>query len=153
MATCNLSARVSVTGDCLNTGSGAFTINIVGSTPPFYYQLISPTTGALTPLPIGVSSFTQTNLTPNTYTFLIQDSCAGSPTTTYVNAVISDGVCSSIYAHSNTTCNLPNGVITAQTDNNLSNTDYFLFENTSGYITSGNFYILKFKCWYILCDS
>ncbi len=138
MATCNLSARVSVTGDCLNTGSGAFTINIVGSTPPFYYQLISPTTGALTPLPIGVSSFTQTNLTPNTYTFLIQDSCAGSPTTTYVNAVISDGVCSSIYAHSNTTCNLPNGVITAQTDNNLSNTDYFLFENTSGYITSGN---------------
>lgn len=74
MATCSLSARVSVTGDCSNTGSGAFTINIVGNTPPYYYQMTNPTVGAITPLGVGVTSFTQTNLTPDTYSYVISDS-------------------------------------------------------------------------------
>lgn len=138
MATCSLSARVSVTGDCSNTGSGAFTINIVGNTPPYYYQMTNPTVGAITPLGVGVTSFTQTNLTPDTYSYVISDSCAGTPSQVLATAIISDGVCASIYGHTDTICNLPNGTITAQTDNNLANTDYFLYENTVGYITSGN---------------
>lgn len=138
MATCTLSARVSVTGDCLNTGSGAFTIDIVGNTPPFYYQMTNPTVGAITPLGVGVTSFTQTNLTPDTYTYVISDSCAGTPTQVLATAVISDGVCASIYGHTDTTCNFSNGTITAQTDNDLANTNYFLYENTVGYISSGN---------------
>ena len=135
MAACNLLAKVSVTGDCSNSGLGELNVNIIGSNPPFYYQMVSPTVDPA-PIPVGVTSFTETNLTPNTYTYLIFDSCPGTPTSIYINAVISDGVCASIIGHSDTTCNQPNGVITATTNNELIDTQYFLYENSLGYITS-----------------
>ena len=139
MAACNLSAIVSVTGDCTNSGVGAFLVNILGSNPPYFYQSISPTVDPLPyALPVGVTSFGQTNLSPGTYTYLIFDSCAGTPTQVYANVIISDGVCASLVGHSNTTCNLPNGSISASTNNELTSTDYFLYENTGGYITSAN---------------
>ena len=139
MASCNLSAIVSVTGDCTNSGVGAFLVNILGSNPPYFYQSISPTFDPIaTPLPAGVTSFGQTNLSPATYTYLIFDSCAGTPTQFYANVIISDGVCASLVGHSNTTCNSSNGSISASTNNELTSTDYFLYENIRGYITSAN---------------
>ena len=124
MAACNLSAIVSVTGDCTNSGVGAFLVNILGSNPPYFYQSINPTADPIaTPLPIGVTSFGQTNLSPGTYTYLIFDSCAGTPTQVYANVIISDGVCASLVGHSNTTCNLPNGSISASTNNELTSTN------------------------------
>jgi hypothetical protein len=138
MAVCALRYNLSVTGDCTNIGDGAFTLNIQGSSPPFYYQFLAPFDD---PIPIalgaGVTSFTRTNLTTNTYTFLLFDSCS-PPTQQIVTAIISDGVCVSLSGHRNTTCNLPNGAITARTDNNLQLTQYFLYENTIGYVTSGS---------------
>jgi hypothetical protein len=138
MAVCSLRYSVSVTGDCLNTGVGAFTVSITGTTPPFYYQFISPFDD---PIPValgnGVTSLTRTNLTPNTYTLVLFDSCS-PPTQVIINAVVSDGVCVSLLTHENTTCGLPNGSITATTDNNLISTQYFLYENTRGLVNSGS---------------
>ena len=137
MAVCALRYNLSVTGDCTNTGLGAFTVGLQGTAPPFYYQFLAPFDD---PIPIalgpGVTSFTRTNLTPNTYTFLIFDSCS-PPTQQIVTAIISDGVCVSLLNHTNTTCSLLNGAVTARTDNNLQLTQYYLYENTSGYVTSG----------------
>ena len=161
MAACNLSAIVSVTGDCTNSGVGAFLVNILGSNPPYFYQSINPTADPIaTPLPAGVTSFGQTNLSPGTYTYLIFDSCAGTPTQVYANVIISDGVCASLVGHSNTTCNLPNGSISASTNNELTSTNYFLYENTSGYITSASsvndifvFYNLSAGTYYVTVND
>lgn len=137
MATCSLRYNLSVTGDCTNSGLGAFTVNILGSNPPYYYQFLAPYDD---PIPIalgaGVTAFTRTDLTPDTYTFVIFNSCT-PPSQQIINAVISDGVCVSLLGHANTTCNLANGSITARTDNNLELTQYFLYENNRGYVTSG----------------
>jgi len=137
MAVCSLRYNLSLTGDCTNQGLGAFTVGIQGSRPPYYYQFLAPYDD---PIPIalgpGVTALTQTNLTPNTYTFVIFDSC-DPPTRLIVNAIISDGVCVSLLGHTNTTCALANGAITARTDNNLQLTQYFLYENSRGYIASG----------------
>lgn len=137
MAVCTFTYSLSLTGDCSNIGIGGFTINVVGSNPPFYYKQVSPTPGPLTSFGVGNTSISFTNLTSNVYTVEIFDSCGGSPNSYVINAIISDGVCSSIFAHQNTTCGADNGIITAATDNNLTNTIYYLYENSSGYITSG----------------
>jgi hypothetical protein len=96
MAVCGLRYNLSVTGDCANRGVGAFTVGMQGTAPPFYYQFLAPFDD---PIPIalgpGVTAFTRTNLTPDTYTFLIFDSCS-PPTQQIVTAIISDGVCVSL---------------------------------------------------------
>jgi len=113
-------------------------INISGTTPPYYYQFIAPFDDPIpVPLGAGITAFTRTNLTPNTYTFVLFDSCA-TPIQSVVNVIISDGVCVSLPSHINTTCGLANGSLTARTDNNLQSTDFFLYENTRGLISSGS---------------
>jgi len=136
MAICSLTYRLSVTGDCTNQGLGAFNLQVQGRAP-FFYQFFSPFDDPL-PIPFGdgVSELTISNLTPNTYSLQITDSCV-PPTRQIVNVIISDGVCVSLLDHANTTCDAPNGSITARTDNNLQLTQYFLYENTRGYVTSG----------------
>jgi len=136
MAICSLTYRLSVTGDCTNQGLGAFNLQVQGRAP-FFYQFFSPFDDPL-PIPFGdgVSELTISNLTPNTYSLQITDSCV-PPTRQIVNVIISDGVCVSLLDHANTTCHAPNGSITARTDNNLQLTQYFLYENTRGYVTSG----------------
>lgn len=44
---CLLSYTISITGDCLNDLSGAFSLDILGSAPDYTIQWISPYTGAL----------------------------------------------------------------------------------------------------------
>ena len=68
MAVCTFTYSLSLTGDCSNTGIGGFTINVVGSNPPFYYKQVSPTPGPLTSFGVGNTSISFTNLTPNVYT-------------------------------------------------------------------------------------
>lgn len=136
MAICSLRYSLSVTGDCTNQGLGAFTLQVQGRAP-FFYQFFSPFDDPI-PIPFGdgVSGLTVTNLSANTYSLQITDSCV-PPTRQIVNVIISDGVCVSLSEHANTTCNEPNGSLTATTDNNLQLTQYLLYENTRGYVTSG----------------
>lgn len=139
MASCTLTYSLSVTGDCLNRGSGAFSIDIIGNQPPYAYQFLSPVADPLpTYLAPGVTNITRTGLSSGTYSLQIFDSCGGTPTRVLVNAIISDGVCVGLSNHSNTFCGLNNGTISARTDNNLAFTNFYLYENTQGYISSGS---------------
>ena len=70
---CFLSYTSSITGDCSNTNLGAFTIEIDGTAPDYTIQWLSPTTGS-TSLGVGVTSYTQTNLSAGTYSFNVVDS-------------------------------------------------------------------------------
>ena len=161
MASCSLTYNLSVSGDCLNTGDGAFSINIIGNQPPYAYQFLSPVADPLpTYLPVGVTNITRTGLSSGTYSLQIFDSCSGTPTRIIVNVIISDGVCIGLIDHSNTFCGLNNGTISARTDNNLSYSNFYLYENTQGYVTSGTstlddfvFSNLSAGTYYVLVDD
>jgi len=71
---CILSYTISITGDCLNDLSGAFSLDILGSAPDYTIQWISPITTTI-PLGSGVVTYSETGLSGGTYTFNIIDSC------------------------------------------------------------------------------
>jgi hypothetical protein len=128
----------SVTGDCSNLGTGAVYFEIAGGFTTSGYTVSEFTSTGLFPLSAGTTAYTTNNLTGGTYTIAITDACATpSPQTSYFSIFISTGSCVSIES-SNTTCGLNNGSITATTTNSYGTDNYFLYETTSGYITSGN---------------
>ena len=86
---CLLTYNLSVTGDCSNNSSGAFTIDIVGSAPNYTITWISPYFDIVTPITGPLYRYTETNLSAGTYTFTITDSCASpSPNELTVNVYI-----------------------------------------------------------------
>ena len=132
---CVLNYTRSITGDCLNDLSGAFSLDITGSAPDYTIQWISPYTGT-TSLGSGVTNFSQSGLSGGTYTFNIVDSCTPN-TILPVNINVSTGTCVSIVSEINTLCGLDNGSLTASTTNFYSVGSFSLYEMSSGYITSG----------------
>jgi hypothetical protein len=104
----------SITGDCSNTGSGAFTIEIVGNSDPYTIQWLTPSATTVY-LSAGVTAFTQTNLTAGTYSFTVTNTCIPTPETTTVTLYISSGTCVSITDTSDTTCSNDNGSLEAST--------------------------------------
>jgi len=133
---CTLLYNLSVSGDCTNSGLGAFTVDITGSAPDYSIQWVSPASGT-TALGSGVTTYTIENLSAGTYTFNIIDSCEPVNTIQTVNVAISSGTCVNIIGQNDTTCGLDNGSISAATTNFYGNTEFYLYENTLGYITSG----------------
>jgi hypothetical protein len=133
---CTLLYNLSVSGDCTNSGLGAFTVDITGSAPDYSIQWVSPSSGT-TALGSGVTTYTIENLSAGTYTFNIIDSCEPVNTIQTVNVAISSGTCVNIIGQNDTTCGLDNGSISAATTNFYGNTEFYLYENTLGYITSG----------------
>jgi hypothetical protein len=132
---CPLSYTISITGDCLNDLSGAFSLDIVGTAPNYTIQWISPYTTTI-PLGPGVVTYSETGLSGGTYTFNIVDSCAVYNALP-VNVYISTGTCVSITSQTNTLCGLDNGSLTATTTNLYGTGSFSLYEMSSGYITSG----------------
>jgi hypothetical protein len=132
---CILNYTRSVTGDCSNNLSGAFSLDITGSAPGYTIQWISPYTGT-TSLGSGVTNFSQSSLSAGTYTFNIIDSCSDT-TVVPVNIYISTGTCVSIISEINTLCGLNNGSLTASTTNFYGTGSFSLYEMSSGYIVSG----------------
>ena len=57
---CSLLYNLSVTGDCSNTNSGGFTVEIVGSAPDYSIQWVNPSSGT-TALGVGVTEYTIEN--------------------------------------------------------------------------------------------
>ena len=113
---CFLSYTQSVTGDCSNSNVGSFTIDISGSAPDYTIEWLSPSLGTI-PLGVGVTAYTQTNLSGGTYSFNIIDSCSPTNDVQLVNIYISTGTCVSIINDENTLCNENNGSLTAQNSN------------------------------------
>jgi hypothetical protein len=134
---CFLSYTQSVTGDCSNTNVGAFTININGEAPDYIIQWLSPPLGTIA-LGAGVTAYTQTNLSGGTYSFNVIDSCLPTNTTQPINIYISTGTCVSLNNVVNTLCGSNNGTLTAENSNFYDTSEFYLYETTNGYITSGS---------------
>jgi len=128
-------SNISVTGDCLNTGAGGFSIEIDGSAPDYSIQWVSPSWGVVTLGP-GVTGYTINSLPAGSYSFNVIDSCLPTNGVQNVNVNISSGTCISFNGVQNTVCGLDNGSLTAVTSNFYGNASFLLYENTLGYITS-----------------
>jgi len=138
---CNITYNASITGDCTNTNSGGFILDIFG-TGPFSIQQVSPFTGTTSLGPL--SAYTQTSLSAGTYTFNIIDSCSPTNTILPVNIYISSGSCVSIIGVENTICGGNNGSITASTSSIYGTPSFSLYDNTIGFISSGYSYTKTF---------
>jgi len=135
---CLLTYVSSITGDCTNSSLGSFSIDIAGSAPDYTIQWVSPAYGNIFLGP-GVTNYTINSLPAGNYSFNILDSC--SPQTSLpVSIVISSGTCVSITNIEDTLCGLNNGSLTASTANFYGNDNFYLYESTLGYITSGSSY-------------
>jgi hypothetical protein len=156
---CSLSYIPSISGDCSNTNSGAFSIDIFGSAPDYTIQWINPASGT-TALGAGVTAYTETNLSAGTYTFNIIDSCSPTNTVVPVNIFISSGTSLSIDGVTNTLCGDNNGSLTATTSNLYGTASFYLYDNSDGYLTSGssfdnsfNFNNLSASTYYVIADD
>lgn len=157
---CNLSYVLSLTGDCSNTNSGAFDIQIYGSAPDYTIQWLSPAAFGTIVLGEGVTGYTVTDLSASTYTFTIIDSCSPENNSYPVNVYISSGTCVSIGDFENTLCGLDNGSISAVTSNSYGLSSFYLYDSVNGYITSATsvtndyqFTNLSASTYYVVADD
>lgn len=138
MATCSIDlVNLSVTGDCSNTNSGAFSFNVIGTNPGYSIYWVSPSGGTTVSLTGPSYTYNVAGLSAGTYTFEIHDSSLPTNCEITQNIYISSGSCVSLGGHINTTCGLNNGVLTAQTTSNYNTAYFYLYSNTNGYIKSG----------------
>lgn len=157
---CLLSYNASITGDCTNTNSGSFTIDIFGDAPDYLIQRLSPTTGT-TVLGPGVTAYTQNSLSAGTYSFNIIDSCvSGGTTVVPVNIYISSGTCVSILDIEDTVCDSNNGALTASTSNFYGYGVFSLYNESTGLISTfypaDNSYVfdnLSEGVYYVIADD
>jgi hypothetical protein len=155
---CILTYSASITGDCTNNNSGGFNIDIFG-TSPYSIQWVSPFTGS-TSLGISATTYTQTSLSAGTYTFNIIDSCSPTNTILPVNIYISSGSCVSITSVTNTLCGNNNGSLIASTTNIYGTPTFSLYNNTTGFVSSGASYTNTFEfttipygAYYVIADD
>ena len=129
--------NVSVTGDCSNTNSGAFSFNVVGDAPGYTIYWVSPSGGTTVALTGPSYIYNVNGLSAGTYSFEIHDSSLPTNLEVQKNIYISSGTCVSLPGTTNTTCGLSNGALTAQTSNFYGSECYFyVYSVTNGYITS-----------------
>ena len=128
------SYNISITGDCTNTNSGAISFTPTGGTPPYSVEWVTPFLGQDF---VSLTPSIRTSLSAATYGLRVNDSTLPVNLQFLVNIPVSDGVCASIVAVKNTTCALNNGSVTAQTDSSFSSTNFYLYDSSSNYITSG----------------
>jgi len=156
---CGLNFSVQVTGDCSNTGSGAFSISITGNSPDYAVQFIGPTTDVYYLGP-GVTATTFTSLFSDTYIFELIDTCLTAGTPTVGSVYISSGTTVTCVNIENTSNFLNNGSITAQTSNFYNVSNFYLYDFYSGYTTSGQslntdfiFTDLSASTYYVIADD
>ena len=141
---CNLTYNASITGDCANTNSGSFTINIIGEAPDYIIQWLSPSATTISLGP-SATTYNATSLSAGTYTFNIIDSCAPTNTILPVNIFISSGTCVTITSATNTLCGFNNGSLIASTTNAYDISTFSLYNNTTGFVSSGASYTNAFE--------
>lgn len=133
---CNLTYNLSITGDCSNTNSGSFSLEIIGTAPDYTIQWISPASYGTISLGPGITGYTVDNLSAATYTFNVIDSCEPN-TIQPINVYISSGTCVTISGFEDTLCGEDNGSISATTTNFYGLASFYLYDNVYGFITSG----------------
>jgi len=121
----------SLTGDCNQNGSGAFSLTIDGNTPDYTIMNLSPT-NTIIPLGPYETGYTATNLTGGTYTLLVVDALYPQNQGFLVELQISTGTCVSIIGVEHTICGFDNGSITAKTQYQYqAQTTYYLYDDTN----------------------
>jgi len=142
---CPLLYSFSLTGDCSNTNSGILSLDITGTTN-FTITWVSPVVTTPTTLTTSPANYIISGLSAGTYSLEITDGCLipGQQTIPF-NFTISSGSSVNIDNITNTTCGSSNGSITVSTDNFYGEGEYFLYETTLGYITSGNSGVNEFE--------
>lgn len=156
---CGLKFDVQITGDCSNSGSGGFSINIYGNAPDYVIQFISPTTDVYY-LTGGATAYTFNSLSQGTYVFEVIDSCVSGGTPTVGSVYISSGTSVTCTGIQNTSNSLTNGAITAQTSNLYGQSYFYLYDFTTGYIKSGSSFTTAFtfnnlsaSTYYVVADN
>ncbi len=125
--------NIQVTGDCSNQNTGVINLSLLGGTPPYTVQFISPYTNTF----YGVTnSVTVGNLGAATYSVTVNDSSLPDNEIININIPISNGVCASVQAVQSTTCDLINGSVSGTSTSLYSSTNYYLFDTNDNYITS-----------------
>lgn len=144
---CIIPYNLSLTGDCTNSNLGAFNLELLAGAVALPYQInwVYPSTLP----PVAVVSlpydYSLVGLSAGTYSFTISDACVDPGMTIIpINFNISSGTCVNIDNTISTTCDLPNGSLTATTSNFYGLGEYYLYELTDGYITSGTAYLNSF---------
>jgi hypothetical protein len=157
---CLLGYNISITGDCTNTNSGGFTIDIIGSSPDYSIQWVNPASGT-TALGPGITQYSISGLSAYTYTINVIDSCTPTNTILPIDINISSGTCASITAIGNTTCGLNNGSLSASTSNYYGTSTFSLYNDDNLFITSGSSFdgtitfngFLTADTYYIVVDN
>ena len=157
---CELNVIVNgITGDCSNSGLGAFDIIIDGTSPDYTIEWVNPSFGII-PLGVGVTGYTATTLTAGTYTFYVVDSCPSGNTFFLTNVYISSGTCVTLTNTNNTSCNLDNGSITASTANLYYSATFDLYNSTNQLLSSQSlesniaiFDFLSADTYYVIADD
>jgi uncharacterized protein (DUF2141 family) len=132
MATFNY--NLSITGDCSNTNNGIINLYLTGGTAPYTVQWTSPLSQVDS---IIFNPSVVTGLSASTYTARVNDSTLPVNEEFYINVPISSGVCATILAVQDTTCNLPNGSITGPSTSQYSSTNFYLLGMDDTLIQSG----------------
>ena len=125
---------ISITGDCSNTDNGAINLFLNGGTPPYTVQWLSPINQTDT---IITNASIVTGLAASTYSVRVNDSTLPINDEFYINIPVSSGVCASILAVQDTTCNFNNGSVTVTSTSQYSSTNFYLFEMDDSYVESG----------------
>jgi hypothetical protein len=156
---CGLNFSVQVTGDCSNSGSGAFSLTITGGAPDFTVQFLGPTTDVYYLGP-GVTATTFTSLSAGSYVFEVFDTCLTAGTPNIGTAYISSGTTVTCIDIENTSNLLNNGAITAQTSNIYAPSTFYLYDFYSGLTVSGQssttgftFIGLSASTYYVIADD
>ncbi len=157
---CSLSYSLSLTGDCSNNETGAFSLEIFGTAPDYTIQWINPSGLGTVALGPGVTGYTLTDLPSDTYTFNLIDSCEPNNVIA-INAYISNGTCVSIINSENTLCNQDNGSIVAKTSTLYGpEAKFYLYDSVYGYVTSAStefdnytFQNLSASTYYVIGDD
>jgi hypothetical protein len=126
-----LNYGLQITGDCQNNSSGAVSLTISGGTPNYTITWLSP---SLSPIVLAGSATTITSLSGGSYSFYVSDQSIPVNNSNNINFYISTGCCVTIDVQ-DTTCNLPNGSLTATTAYAPSYGTAYLYKDGQ-YITS-----------------
>jgi uncharacterized protein (DUF2141 family) len=132
MATFNY--NLSITGDCSNTNNGIINLYLTGGTAPYTVQWTSPLSQVDS---IIFNPSVVTGLSASTYTARVNDSTLPVNEEFYINVPISSGVCATILAVQDTTCNFNNGSVTGTSTSQYSSTNFYLLGMDDTLIQSG----------------
>jgi large repetitive protein len=126
--------NLSITGDCGNTNNAIINLYLTGGTAPYTVEWQSPLTqdDIITFGPSVV-----TGLSASTYAARVNDSTLPINEEFYINVPISSGVCTTILAVQNTTCNLDNGSVIGTSTTQYSSTNFYLLGMDNTLIQSG----------------